>query len=173
MSLELGVYSFGNTPRTPDSGYGPTAQAVRDVLEAVKLAEDAGLDFFGVGEHHTRSMPLSSTTSLVTAAAASTGWVKLGTTVSVLSTDEPLRVFQQLATAAVIAPGRIEIAGAAGIVLGLWVAPLGIAAAVGLVAYFVGAVAGHLRVRDLKNLAMPLPPLVLAIAVLVLRLTTA
>jgi hypothetical protein len=173
MSLELGVYSFGNTPRTPDNGYGPTAQAVRDVLEAVKLAEDAGLDFFGVGEHHTRSMPLSSPTSLVTAAAASTGRVKLGTTVTVLSTDEPLRVFQQLATAAAIAPGRIEIAGAAGIVLGLWVAPLGIAAAVGLVAYFVGAVAGHLRVRDLKNVAMPLPPLVLAIAVLVLRLTTA
>lgn len=89
-----------------------------------------------------------------------------------LSTDEPLRVFQQLATAAAIAPGRIEIAGSAAIVLGLWAAPLGIAA-VGLVAYFVGAVAGHLRVRDLKNAAMPLPPLVLAIAVLVLRLTTA
>jgi uncharacterized membrane protein YphA (DoxX/SURF4 family) len=77
----------------------------------------------------------------------------------------PARYFPVLAA--------LEIAGAAGIVLGLWVAPLGIAAAVGLVAYFVGAVAGHLRVRDLKNLAMPLPPLVLAIAVLVLRLTTA
>lgn len=114
MSLELGVYSFGNTPRTPDSGYGPTAQAVRDVLEAVKLAEDVGLDFFGVGEHHTRSMPLSSPTSLVTAAAASTGRVKLGTTVSVLSTDEPLRVFQQLATAAAIAPGRIEVVAGRG-----------------------------------------------------------
>lgn len=60
MSLELGVYSFGNTPRTPDSGYGPTAQAVRDVLEAVKLAEDVGLYFFGVGKHHTRSMPLQA-----------------------------------------------------------------------------------------------------------------
>lgn len=67
----------------------------------------------------------------------------------------------------------LEIAGAAGIALGLWIAPLGIAAAVGLVAYFVGAVSGHLRVRDLKNLAMPLPPLVLAIAVLALRIATA
>jgi hypothetical protein len=67
----------------------------------------------------------------------------------------------------------LEIAGAVGIVAGLWIAPLGIAAAIGLVAYFVGAVAGHLRVRDMKNLAMPLPPLVLAIAVLVLRLATA
>lgn len=108
MSLELGVYSFGNTPRTPDGSYGPTAQAVRNVLEAVKLAEDVGLDFFGFGEHHTASMPLSSPTSLVTAAAASTERIGLGTTVTVLSTDEPLRVFQQLATAAAIAPGRIE-----------------------------------------------------------------
>ena len=66
----------------------------------------------------------------------------------------------------------LEIAGAAGIVLGLWVEPLGVLAAAGLVGYFVGAVIGHLRVRDMKNLAMPLPPLVLAIAVLVLRLAT-
>ncbi|MDO8106393.1 LLM class flavin-dependent oxidoreductase [Isoptericola sp. b441] len=108
MTLELGVYSFGNTPRTLDGGYGPTAQAVRDVLEAVKLAEEVGLDFFGIGEHHTPSMPLSSPTSMVTAAAASTERIRLGTTVTVLSTDEPLRVFQQLATAAAIAPGRVE-----------------------------------------------------------------
>lgn len=67
----------------------------------------------------------------------------------------------------------LEIAGAAGIVLGLWLTPLGIAAAIGLVGYFIGAVAGHLRVRDTTNLAMPLPPLLLAIAVLVLRLLTA
>ena len=108
MTLELGVYSFGNTPRSGDGGYGPTAQAVRDVLEAARVAEEVGLDFFGFGEHHTRSMPLSSPTSLVTAAAASTERIRLGTTVTVLSTDEPLRVFQQLATAAAIAPGRIE-----------------------------------------------------------------
>src|SRR3954451_22240384 len=108
MTLELGVDSFGNTPRTADGGYAPTAQAVRDVLEAVKLAEEVGLDFFGFGEHHTRSMPLSSPTSLVTAAAPSTQRITLGTTVTVLSTDEPLRVFQQLATAAAIAPGRVE-----------------------------------------------------------------
>jgi uncharacterized membrane protein YphA (DoxX/SURF4 family) len=66
----------------------------------------------------------------------------------------------------------LEIAGATGILIGLWLEPLGIAAAVGLVAYFLGAVIGHLRVRDTKNLAMPLPPLVLAVAVLALRLLT-
>ncbi len=67
----------------------------------------------------------------------------------------------------------LEIAGAAGILIGLWLEPLGVAAAAGLVAYFVGAVGGHLRVGDRKHLAMPLPPLVLAVAVLVLRLVTA
>ena len=108
MTFELGVYSFGNTPRTADGGYGATAQAIRDVLEAVHVAEEVGLDFFGFGEHHTRSMPLSSPTALVNAAAASTHRIGLGTTVTVLSTDEPIRVFQQLATAAAIAPGRIE-----------------------------------------------------------------
>jgi alkanesulfonate monooxygenase SsuD/methylene tetrahydromethanopterin reductase-like flavin-dependent oxidoreductase (luciferase family) len=108
VAFELGVYSFGNTPRTPDGGHGRTAEAIRDVLEAVRLAEQVGLSFFGFGEHHTRGMPLSSPTSLVTAAAASTHTIRLGATVTVLSTDEPIRVFQQLATASAIAPGRIE-----------------------------------------------------------------
>jgi alkanesulfonate monooxygenase SsuD/methylene tetrahydromethanopterin reductase-like flavin-dependent oxidoreductase (luciferase family) len=50
---ELGVYTFGNTPRNENGGYGSTAQAIRNVLEAVKLAEEVGLDYFGFGEHHT------------------------------------------------------------------------------------------------------------------------
>lgn len=112
--FELGVYSFGNTPGTADGSPGNTAQAIRDVLEAVHVAEEVGLDFFGFGEHHTRSMPLSSPTALVNAAAASTHTIKLGTTVTVLSTDEPIRVFEQLATAAAIAPGRIDVAAGRG-----------------------------------------------------------
>jgi alkanesulfonate monooxygenase SsuD/methylene tetrahydromethanopterin reductase-like flavin-dependent oxidoreductase (luciferase family) len=114
MTFELGVYSFGNTPRTADGGYGATAQAIRDVLEAVRLADQVGLDFFGFGEHHTQSMPLSSPTALVGAAAASTRRIGLGTTVTVLSTDDPIRVFEQLATAAAIAPGRIEVVAGRG-----------------------------------------------------------
>jgi alkanesulfonate monooxygenase SsuD/methylene tetrahydromethanopterin reductase-like flavin-dependent oxidoreductase (luciferase family) len=106
--FELGVYTFGNTPRTADGGHGPTAQAIRDALEAVHVAEQVGLDVFGFGEHHTRSMPISSPTALVVAAAASTQRIRLSTAVSVLSTDEPIRVFQQLATAAALAPGRVE-----------------------------------------------------------------
>lgn len=66
----------------------------------------------------------------------------------------------------------LEIAGAAGILIGLWLEPLGVAAAIGLVAYFVGAVIGHLRVRDTKGVVAPVLPLLLAVAVLVLRLLT-
>ncbi|MER6184230.1 LLM class flavin-dependent oxidoreductase [Streptomyces sp. NPDC001652] len=109
MTFELGVCSFGNTPRLADGGRGPTAQALRDVLEAIMVADEVGLDFFGVGEHHMRAMPLSSLTSVVNAAAAVTHRIRLSTAVTVLSTDDPIRVFQQLATAASLAPGRIEL----------------------------------------------------------------
>lgn len=112
--FELGVYTFGNTPRLADGGYASTAQAIRNALEAVQLAEDVGLDFFGFGEHHTNSMPLSSPTSVINAAAALTKTIKLGATVSVLSTDDPIRVFQQLATADAVAPGRIELVAGRG-----------------------------------------------------------
>lgn len=118
MTFELGVYSFGNTPRD-----GTTSDAIRNAFEAAKLADEVGLDFFGFGEHHTPSMPLSSPTAMVNAAAAVTKQIKLGTTVTVLSTDEPLRVFEQLATAAAIAPDRIETVagrGSSAITFGLF-----------------------------------------------------
>lgn len=113
-SFELGVYSFGNTPPAANGGTGITAQAIRNTLEAVRVAEEVGLDYFGFGEHHTPSMPMSSPTSMVNAAAASTYAIKLGTTVSVLSTDDPVRVFEQVATAAAIAPGRIDVVAGRG-----------------------------------------------------------
>ena len=109
MTFQLGVYSFGNTPVQDDGGLAPTSQAIRDVLEAVRLAEEVGLDFFGVGEHHRHIMPISSPSSVINAAAAVTTRIGLGSTVTVLSTDDPVRVYQQHATAAALAPGRIEI----------------------------------------------------------------
>ncbi len=69
-------------------------------------------------------------------------------------------------------PRPLELAGATGILLGLWLEPLGIAAAAGLVAYFIGAIIGHLRVGDTKGAAMPAMPLLLSITVLVLRVVT-
>ena len=66
----------------------------------------------------------------------------------------------------------LEVAAAVGIVIGLWWAPLGIAAAIGAVAYFVGAVLAHVRVGDVKGIGAPALPLLLAVATLVLRLVT-
>ena len=77
----------------------------------------------------------------------------------------PLDLFWVLAT--------LELAAAAGLIIGLWVAPLGIAAAIGSIAYFVGAIIAHLRVRDTKGVANPIVPLGLSIAALVLRALSA
>jgi hypothetical protein len=59
-TFQLGVYSFGNTPVLEGKRLSTTSQAIRDVLEAILLAEQVGLDFFGVGEHHRDTMPISS-----------------------------------------------------------------------------------------------------------------
>jgi len=114
MAFQLGVYSFGNTPLEPNGTTGPTGQAIRDLIEAIQLAEAVGLDFFGIGEHHTLNMPVSSPTSVISAAAAVTHRIGLGSTVTVLSTDDPIRVYQQHATADALAPGRVEITAGRG-----------------------------------------------------------
>jgi alkanesulfonate monooxygenase SsuD/methylene tetrahydromethanopterin reductase-like flavin-dependent oxidoreductase (luciferase family) len=113
-TFELGVYSFGNTPRQADGSLGRTSQAIRDVMEAIALAEQVGLDFYGVGEHHTAAMPISAPASVINAAAAVTERIRLGSTVTVLSTDDPIRVYQQHATAAAISHGRVEITAGRG-----------------------------------------------------------
>jgi alkanesulfonate monooxygenase SsuD/methylene tetrahydromethanopterin reductase-like flavin-dependent oxidoreductase (luciferase family) len=109
MTFQLGVYSFGNTPLVDGEGLGPTSQAIRNVMETIRLAEQVGLDFFGVGEHHRHIMPISSPASVINAAAAVTTRIGPGSTVIVLSTDDPVRVYQQHAMAAALAPGRVEI----------------------------------------------------------------
>ncbi|WP_375399258.1 LLM class flavin-dependent oxidoreductase [uncultured Amnibacterium sp.] len=109
MSFELGAYSFGVAGRSPDGEVVSTAQAVWNMLEQIRLAEQVGLDFYGVGEHHTAAMPVSSPASVINAAAAITSTITLSTAVSVLSTDDPIRLYQQIATAAIVSGDRVEI----------------------------------------------------------------
>jgi alkanesulfonate monooxygenase SsuD/methylene tetrahydromethanopterin reductase-like flavin-dependent oxidoreductase (luciferase family) len=109
MGFQLGVYSFGNLQYHPDGSPGSTAAAIRDLLEAIVLAEQVGLDYFGVGEHHALIMPVASPVSVLNAAAAVTNKIGLGSTVTVLSTDDPVRVYQQHATAHAISNGRVDI----------------------------------------------------------------
>lgn len=109
MKFELGVYSFGVAGRDSEGNVVTTAQAVRNVLEQIRIAEQVGLDFFGVGEHHHEQVPVSSPTSVINAAAAMTSTITLSTAVSVLSTDDPIRLYQQAATAAIVSNDRVEI----------------------------------------------------------------
>src|SRR5438128_8742441 len=88
--MELGLYSFGDVQRDPRTGpLGSTAEAMRNLLEAIKLADQVGLDFFGIGEHHTREMPASAAAVVLGAAASVTKRIRLGSAVTVLSTDDP------------------------------------------------------------------------------------
>jgi alkanesulfonate monooxygenase SsuD/methylene tetrahydromethanopterin reductase-like flavin-dependent oxidoreductase (luciferase family) len=109
VKFELGAYSFGAAGKNPEGETVSTAQAVRNLLEQIRVAEQAGLDFYGVGEHHTATMPVSSPAALINAAAAVTTTIALSTAVSVLSTDDPIRLYQQMATASIISGGRVEI----------------------------------------------------------------
>ncbi len=113
--MELGVYSFGDVQKDTATGeLGSTADATRNLLEAIQLADDVGLDYFGIGEHHTREMPASAATVILGAAASTTNNIKLGSAVTVLSTDDPVRVYQQFATVDALSNGRAEITAGRG-----------------------------------------------------------
>jgi probable LLM family oxidoreductase len=113
--MEIGAYSFGDTQRNPDGSLRSTTEAIRNLHEAIVLADQNGLDYFGIGEHHTLDMPASSPGTVIAAAAAATKRIKLGSGASIISTDDPVRVFQQFAIAdAVSGGGRVEITAGRG-----------------------------------------------------------
>lgn len=113
--MELGAYSFGDTPLNSDGSRGSTAEAIRNLHEAIVHADASGLDYFGVGEHHTPTMPASSPGAVIAAAAAATEQITLGSASSIISTDDPVRVYQQFATAdAISGGGRVEITAGRG-----------------------------------------------------------
>lgn len=108
--MQLGLYSF--VERTPDARTGALVspeKRLSDLLEEIVLADQVGLDVFGIGEHH-RPDYLSSAPAVVLAAAASrTTRIRLTSAVSVLSSDDPVRVFQAFATLDLLSNGRAEI----------------------------------------------------------------
>lgn len=108
--FELGLYSFAD--RTPDPRTGrliSAEQRSRDLLESIELADQVGLDVFGLGEHHRPDYISSAPAVILAAAAARTRRIRLTSAVSVLSSDDPVRVFQQFATLDLISDGRAEI----------------------------------------------------------------
>ena len=101
--MELGVYSFAEV-----DGQHPS-ERLRDLLEEIELADQLGLDVFGVGEHHRPDYAASAPAVVLAAAAARTERIRLTSAVSVLSSDDPIRVFQQFATVDDLSGGRAEI----------------------------------------------------------------
>ena len=104
--MELGIHSFGEV-----ADYTPqrVAQRMRDLLEEATLADQLGLEVFGVGEHHRPDFAVSAPAVVLAAVAARTSNIRLTSTVTVLSSDDPVRVFQQFATLDLISGGRAEI----------------------------------------------------------------
>jgi probable LLM family oxidoreductase len=108
--MELGVYTFGDVLRNPRTGttIGPE-QRLKNLLEEIELADQVGLDVFGLGEHHRPDYAVSAPAVVLGAAAARTSRIRLTSAVTVLSSDDPVRVFQQYATLDLLSGGRAEV----------------------------------------------------------------
>jgi probable LLM family oxidoreductase len=103
--MELGIYTFGELA----SGETSPADRLRNLLEEIELADAVGLDVFGVGEHHRPDFAVSAPAVVLAAAAARTKRIRLSSAVSVISSDDPIRVFQDFATLDLLSGGRAEI----------------------------------------------------------------
>ncbi len=108
--MELGIYTFADVAFHQGSGKSINVhQRIKDLLEEIELADQAGLDVFGIGEHHRPDYAVSSPSTILAAAAARTKNIRLSSAVTVLSSEDPVRVFQQFATIDHISEGRAEI----------------------------------------------------------------
>ena len=108
--MELGLYSFAETTPDPRSGERISpAQRLCDLLEEIELADQLGLDVFGIGEHHRPDFAVSAPAVVMAAAAVRTRRIRLSSAVTVLSSDDPVRVYQQFATVDLLSGGRAEI----------------------------------------------------------------
>lgn len=108
-SIELGVDTFGDVTVGTDGTLLTQAQTLRHVIEQGALADQVGLDFFGVGEHHRGDFAISAPEVILSAIAARTSRIHLGSAVTVLSTDDPVRVFQRFSTLNAVSNGRAEV----------------------------------------------------------------
>jgi probable LLM family oxidoreductase len=107
--LEFGLDTFGDVTRDATDTALPHAQVIRDVVEEAVLADQLGIDFIGLGEHHRADFAISSPEIVLAAIAARTKRIRLGTAVTVLSSDDPIRVFQRFSTLDAVSNGRAEV----------------------------------------------------------------
>jgi probable LLM family oxidoreductase len=108
--MELGLYTFADVLPDRTSGNAKNAHLrIQNLLEEIKLADEVGLDIFGIGEHHRADYSVSAPAVVLAAAAAITRNIRLTSAVTVLSSDDPVRVYQQFATLDLLSDGRAEI----------------------------------------------------------------
>ena len=109
MQVELGLDTFGDTTLGPDGRLKPHDEVLRDVVEQGVLADSLGIHFLGIGEHHRADFSVSAPEIVLSAIAARTSRIRLGSAVTVLSSDDPIRVFQRFSTLNAISNGRAEV----------------------------------------------------------------
>jgi probable LLM family oxidoreductase len=107
--VELGLDTFGDITADPDGSLRTGAQTLRDLLDQAVLADEVGVDFLGVGEHHRDDYAVSAPEVVLGAIAARTTRMRLGSAVTVLSSDDPIRVFQRFSTVDALSSGRAEV----------------------------------------------------------------
>jgi probable LLM family oxidoreductase len=108
-AVEFGLDTFGDVTADETGATLTDAQTIRDVVEQAVVADETGLAFFGVGEHHRHEFAVSSPEIVLAAAAARTSQIHLGTAVTVLSSDDPVRLYERFATLQAVSSGRAEI----------------------------------------------------------------
>lgn len=107
--MELGVGMFGDLHINSKDEVQPVQQRLQDLIEEIKLMDEVGLDFFGIGEHHRPDYAVSTPEIILAAAATVTKKIRLGSAVSVLSSSDPVRLYQSFATVDGISNGRAEL----------------------------------------------------------------
>ena len=107
--IELGLDTFGDVTDDPQGRPLPHAQVLRNIVDQGVLADQVGIDFIAIGEHHRKDFAVSAPEVVLSAIAARTERIRLGPAVTVLSSDDPIRVFQRFATLDGISGGRAEV----------------------------------------------------------------
>ncbi len=108
-TIELGLDTFGDITDGPDGKPLLAAQVIRNLVEQAILADEVGVDFIGVGEHHRADFAVSSPEMVLAGIATRTRRIRLGSAVTVLSSDDPIRVFQRFSTLDALSNGRAEV----------------------------------------------------------------
>jgi probable LLM family oxidoreductase len=109
QTIELGLDTFGDITDGPDGRPLHAAQVIRNLVEEAVLADQVGVDFIGIGEHHRADFAVSSPEMVLAAIAGRTQRIRLGSAVTVLSSDDPIRVFQRFSTLDAVSNGRAEV----------------------------------------------------------------